>query len=99
MKNYAKEMSDKAYIAIIVFVAVAFFLTYFGLSQYIDFASKILYSVVFGIIATGCAQVILQAFSGDILEKIPITITIKGYDFKVSLFVVFTIILKLLIFR
>lgn len=98
MRDYVEEAKKKAKITLYLVIVAAVVLILLGLSNLIGFIVNIATWLITSFLTTAVVQVIIQAFSGDFFEKIPITISIGEYDFKVSLFVIITIILKLIIF-
>ncbi len=98
MRNYAQEAGDKLKNTVYLVVIAAIVLTALGLSNFMGFVVNIAIWLMISFVTTAAVQVLIQAFSGDLFEKIPITITIKEYEFKVSLFVIITAILKLMFF-
>jgi hypothetical protein len=98
MKNYEKMMKNKVLIILQILVYAAIIFALLGWDKFIGPMTNIAVWLITSIIITGVVQIIIQKFSGDFLEKIPLTFEIKGIKISVTLFFIITIILKLLLF-
>ncbi len=84
------------YLLIIVVVILALV----GASEgQINFVVNVFASAILGAVTSLIAASIIEAFTGDALKFVLMTVEIRGFEFSVSLFFVATVILKLLIFR
>ena len=85
---------------IYLFVIVVVILSLLGAPQaIISIVNSLFVSLIAGAVTSFIAATILEMFTGDALDKILIPIKIGDVEFSVSLFVIATVILKLLIFR
>jgi len=99
MKDYHKETGNKIQIIVYILVFFAIIFAFAGRSDLIAYISNWAVSAIIGIVLTGVSQLLLQAVTGDILEKILLNIEIKGYNFSLTLFAIFTVLLKFLLFK
>ena len=98
MKDYAKIMGSRAQVVIYIFVAIVIVFALLGWNGAINKAASLMSFVVISIITTGVCQVLIQTVSGGFLEKIPLTLKIKGVTISIPLFFVVTVVLKLWLF-
>ncbi len=97
-RNYHNEMENKVELIISLIVLVAIVSSLYLKGKYINLATEWGTLILISVITTGFCQMIIQRISGNLLEKIPLTVTIAGKKFSFSLFFVITILLKLIIF-
>lgn len=64
-----------------------------------DFVVSLFTSAIVGAVTSLVAGTIIEAFTGDALKMVLIPVKIGPFEFSVSLFVIATIVLKLLLFR
>ncbi len=98
MKNYHKEMKDKVKIILYISIFIILILSLKGKQNYIDMINKWLPSILISIVTTSISQIILQKFTGTFFEKILLPIKIGEFRFYISLFLILTIIIKLILF-
>ena len=98
MKDYHKIMTNKVRIVIYILIGITVVFAYMGWNNALSKINDIAVWMIISIITTGVAQLILQKFTGDFFEKIPLTIKIGQFKFQVTLFIIITIILKIIIF-
>lgn len=99
MRNYRKEAANKVEIAIWLLMLAAIVSTLYGITLYFSLMISLATWIITAILTTAVVQILIQKASGDFFEKIPLTFEVKGFRFSISLFVIFTIILKLIIFK
>lgn len=58
-----------------------------------------LISIFVGMLGMIVAGAIVKAFTGDILEKIKIPISLWGFTFRVSVFTIVTLIVKIFVLK
>jgi hypothetical protein len=95
MRDYAEEATNKVRLVLLLLILAAVIFTFLGISQYINILSQWTIAIVAGFVTTAVAQVLIQSVSGDFLEEIPL----KIWGFRISLFTIATIIIKLVIFH
>ncbi|MFH1591447.1 MAG: hypothetical protein ABIC95_05980 [archaeon] len=98
MKDPEREFNEKAGLILISLVAVFLVLDRFDLKQYWPLITDLATSLVLAFATTAIAQAIIIRFTGNNLETKYFKIKINGWKFKVSFFVVATILLKLTFF-
>lgn len=97
MRDYRKEAANKVEIAIWLLMLAAIVSTFYGITGYFSLMISLATWIITAILTTAVVQVLIQRVSGNLFERIPLTFEVKGFRFSISLFVIFTIILKLVI--
>jgi hypothetical protein len=65
----------------------------------IDWVMQFLVSGIIGAIFSLLSGTIVQAFTGQLLEKLSLTITIRGYKFSITAFAIATWIVQRWLFK
>ena len=99
MKNYNKDMNNKIQHIFYIATGLIVILTLTNNLKQIEYITKLLPLIITSILVTGMSQIILQNFSGDFFEKIPLTIKIKGIKIQITLFTIITFLLEILLFN
>ena len=91
-------MENKVKNIILILILITLIFSYYGGSKYLNTVNNIIVWLLISVITTGVVQVYLQRLTGNFFEKIPLTIHIGKFKFQVTLFIIITIILKILMF-
>lgn len=96
--NDNKELS-KLELFIYLIIAVAVIGAVLGVPTFItNIVIEWLISMFVGTLFSMVAGAIVEAFTGDLLKTITLTITIKGFEFSITAFAVATIVVKIWLF-
>ncbi len=94
-----KKDVDKLKLIVYLIVLVAVLGAFFGIPTHItELAIQLLVSVFIGSIFSLIAGAFVEAFTGDLLKKIALPITVKGFSFSISAFAIATLIVKIWLF-
>ena len=94
-----KKDIDRLQSMIVLIVIIGVISAILGIPN--EIAEQITYwliSIFIGILLSGMAGLLVEAFTGDILKGILIPIEIKGIKFSISAFFIVTFIVKILLF-
>jgi hypothetical protein len=99
MESKKMNLKEKFQIIIALIILVAFLGAYFNIpAETINQVVEWLVSIMIGILLAAVSGALVEAFTGDLLKTIFIRVEIKGFSFSISIFVIATIIVKILLF-
>jgi len=94
------NLEDKLKLIIAIIFAFVVIGSYFNLpDDFIVWIINFLISIFIGFILSAFAERIVEAFTGDYLKKILIPFKLFGIKFSISLFLIATIMVRILLFR
>ena len=99
MKDVKKELKNNVNAVVSILLAISIILIFMGKDKYIGVVTNWAVSIITGLFTTALSQKIVQRFSGGSLEKIFLNITVFGKKYSVSVFILISIIVKMLIFK
>lgn len=99
MRDYREIFFDKLQWAVGLMLILSIIFVLWGKTAYVEYVNSWGTSIVASIMTTGVCQILIQRLSGDFFEKIPLTVPIMGMRFSLPLFVVITILVKIILFR
>ena len=83
-----------------IIIAVVFIGTIAGIPQSVlDLIVKLIVSMMVSSLLSLIAGTVVEAVTGDLLKTISLTVEVKGFGFSISLFIIATLVLKIIIFR
>jgi len=99
MKNIKRDLKNNVNAVIYLLLAISIVLIFLGKDKYIGIVTNWAVSIITGLIMTALSQSIVQKFSGGSLEKVFLNIKIFGKRYSVSIFIIVSILVKILIFK
>ena len=98
-RSYVDEQMDKVHLIIYAMIAIALIGSLLGLSnESMNLIFELLTSIMVGIILSMVAGTIVESITGEHLKKIMINIEIFGFNISITMFIIVTIIVKILLF-
>ncbi len=95
-----KKAYENIILLLFLLIAVSFVLAILNVPKwFFDLVTSLFVSAISGAIISFLMTALVEALTGDLLKGIMITVKIKGFDFSISLFVLSTIILRLVLFH